>query len=828
MPKGAAFRRAADHGITPENRTTMWNMCHADEAFQKAVEDLQRMDGLLESDNVQQDQRAGFSMRLMGVQDGGSALLTDQLIPANVNDVGDHIDAARRLHHPASSVFQGSEYLAGHDYEVRRDAEINSAVRRNVERGDSGPQVVLADVAEVERIERSLRPLARRLREALSPPHIRCTPFGHANAAFSAAGIAALNDEDADLPLRQLMGAPVAGDLPPTNSWDRQTRSRTTAVDFDDLPHAQWNAYLHRSVAQQAATPQGRVMAEAVWAKSISELDKGLCDGPFEFEDVNAMYGPEGFRAARRFGVIQNGEIRVCDNEKENLENAASTERDKLRTQSPDWSSRAAARFAWHIGEAVRGWSLEHGTDDIDAAYRRVLNATPGFTVVAAFNPTAGRTQYFVLPGFNFGLVSAVIYFNAVPAFGAKFARRILAIVCDHYFDDFDTLALRGQGAAYQEALGRLMAALGYPFSAKKHVETAETNPFLGVQSDFSRVAAEGIVVISVSEKRRKKIRDMCDAAMTSLSPSEAEVLAGKVGWTLQWAFGKVGRAALQPIHVRASSKVETRVTPALRRALEFIRDVVVFLPPREIRLGRPDRPPVLIWSDAMYEPGRRGKPEQAAGGFVAIFPEEPGSPEEVIFSSDVTSGRVMDKFFRRKQYIGQLEILYGVTPYWTLGSRLAGRQVIHFIDNTSACAALVKGYAACLDSGLLVNAFHAFNVGLRADVFFEYVRSKANIADLPSRLAMDELWEMFRDLGMEDKARSIEMVIPTFEDWHAPARDLVSRGASIAVATEPATALLDGRRGLQSKRAGPSASSSRSSSRSKAQRRVVGEGSRR
>ena len=80
----------------------------------------------------------------------------------------------------------------------------------------------------------------------------------------------------------------------------------------------------------------------------------------------------------------------------------------------------------------------------------------------------------------------------------------------------------------------------------------------------------------------------------------------------------------------------------------------------------------------------------------------------------------------------------------------------------------------------------------------------------------MDELWEMFRDLGMEDKARSIEMVIPTFEDWHAPARDLVSRGASIAVATEPATALLDGRRGLQSKRARPAAEPSRRTGKSK------------
>lgn len=809
MPKGAAFRRAADHGINADNRSRMWSMCYEDEAFGQAVQDLQAMDGLLDSDCVQKAHRTGHSMRVMGVQDGGSALLSDQLIPATVTDVGDHIDAARRLQHPASSIFQGSEYAEGHDYEARRDAEIESAVRRNVARGDAGPRRVLEDVATIERIERSLRPLAARLREALSPPHIRCTPFEHANSAFSAAGIAALNDEDVDLPLRQLMGAPVAGDLPPTHSWDGQTRSRSTGVDFDDLPHAQWNAYLHRSVARQAATPEGRVMAEAVWAKTVSELDKGLCDGPFEFEDVNAMYGPEGYRAARRFGIMQNGAIRVCDNEKESLANAASTERDKLRTQSPDWSSRAAARFARHIGEAVRSWSLEHGTDDIDAAYRRVLNATPGFTVVAVFNPTAGRTQYFVLPGFNFGLVSAVIYFNAVPAFAAKFARRILAIVCDHYFDDFDTLALKGQGRAYQEALGRLMVALGYPFSAKKHVVAAEANPFLGVQTDFTRLAAEGVIVISVSDGRRKKIDDMCAAAMKGLSPSEAEVLAGKVGWTLQWAFGKVGRAALQPIHVRASSKAGPTVTPALERALAFIRDVVAFLPPREILLERPTRPPVLIWSDAMYEPGRAGKPEQAAGGFVAIFPAEPGSPEEVIHSKDVTSGRVMDKFFRRKQYIGQLEILYAVTPYWTLGSRLAGRQVIHFIDNTSACAALVKGYAACLDSGLLVNAFHAFNVGLRADVFFEYVRSKANIADLPSRLAMGELWEVYRELGMGERARSIEMVLPAFDDWHAPARDLVARGAAMAVAPAPAATLLEGRRELQSKRARPEASSS-------------------
>ena len=123
------------------------------------------------------------------------------------------------------------------------------------------------------------------------------------------------------------------------------------------------------------------------------------------------------------------------------------------------------------------------------------------------------------------------------------------------------------------------------------------------------------------------------------------------------------------------------------------------------------------------------------------------------------------------------MDITCGVAPYWTLGEKLKGRQVIHFIDNTSACAALVKGYASCIDSGLLVNAFHAFNVGLRADVFFEYVRSAANIADLPSRLAMDELWKVMAENGLAENAKELEMRMPEFEDWSSSAKVLVEAG---------------------------------------------------
>jgi hypothetical protein len=89
-------------------------------------------------------------------------------------------------------------------------------------------------------------------------------------------------------------------------------------------------------------------------------------------------------------------------------------------------------------------------------------------------------------------------------------------------------------------------------------------------------------------------------------------------------------------------------------------------------------------------------------------------------------------------------------------------------VDNTSAVAALVKGYAKPLDSGQIVNAIAAFNAGLRVNVFWEYVRSKANVADFPSRLRLDLMRDALRTAGIEIEPVMVKCVLPSFEDWVA------------------------------------------------------------
>jgi hypothetical protein len=124
----------------------------------------------------------------------------------------------------------------------------------------------------------------------------------------------------------------------------------------------------------------------------------------------------------------------------------------------------------------------------------------------------------------------------------------------------------------------------------------------------------------------------------------------------------------------------------------------------------------------------------------------------------------VLEFFVQKKQKIGQCEILAASAVYTSMPDLFRGREAIHWIDNTSAISCLLHGYSGKLDSALLVNAFHLFNAGLRVRVHFEYVESKANVADLPSR-------QEFTYLLLSLAARRVPTFIHPAGTWGGPLR---------------------------------------------------------
>ena len=92
----------------------------------------------------------------------------------------------------------------------------------------------------------------------------------------------------------------------------------------------------------------------------------------------------------------------------------------------------------------------------------------------------------------------------------------------------------------------------------------------------------------------------------------------------------------------------------------------------------------------------------------------------------------------RRRQQIGQLEILATIVPYLSMPATLAGRDVVHWIDDEGGAGArLFKGAGQLADGA---RAAYAYDLGLRARPWFEYVRPKANPADEPSRVDLSRL----------------------------------------------------------------------------------------
>ena len=94
---------------------------------------------------------------------------------------------------------------------------------------------------------------------------------------------------------------------------------------------------------------------------------------------------------------------------------------------------------------------------------------------------------------------------------------------------------------------------------------------------------------------------------------------------------------------------------------------------------------------------------------------------------------------------IGPLEAIAAAGAYTSMPDVFAGRDVLHFIDNTNALYGLATGYSAAPDMVRVIRSFHIGNILGQANVWFNYVASKANVADLPPRDALHEMADILR-----------------------------------------------------------------------------------
>ena len=524
-------------------------------------------------------------------------------------------------------------------------------------------------------------------------------------------------------------GFPLRGRLHKTG-WYRPGRHKQT--DFTD-DHAEWNIKLIRSIRRRAMkfkTDADRKGLEECYKATLKECEMGLMDGPYTYKGISDELKGHNICALRRFPQYRypGAPVRPCDNGAENNENERYDCDEKLLTENSDFPLRSATMYRRRMPKSM---AFRLSSNDLKKAYRQMPSGHPGSTVVALWNPDAKQVEFFLVMGMPFGLATSVLQFNRPMESLVAVLRRLFGVSAAHYYDDIINASPAFAAKSDDDTTIALCALTGYVLDGDKHVKHDKTNPFLGVIYDFSHYR-KGVVLVRIKPERKDKIRHMINAIFEQrkLTAGGASSLRGKLFFSCTQAFGRAGRAALQPF-VQRQYSAETELTPSIVSALEFFTNFLDHADaiPRTCYIDPPSRSHLLIWTDAAWERmmGTMG---------IVIFVPEAG---RFYYSFAEVPDWMVRKWVPSMQKIGQAEILAAILPYISLPPKLLNRRnVIHFVDNTSALSALLNGYSRASDSAWMVNIFHTHNTKTHTNVWWEHVDSKANCSDMPSRRDFD------------------------------------------------------------------------------------------
>ena len=246
----------------------------------------------------------------------------------------------------------------------------------------------------------------------------------------------------------------------------------------------------------------------------------------------------------------------------------------------------------------------------------------------------------------------------------------------------------------------------------------------------------EGAVTWSLCEAKKEAWLFQLNEALASdqLSPGDASKLHGRLNFACQKVFGKVGRAAMRPICHRQTQQGVSRLGPALRSALVWWRRFLSSAPCATIR--QRDRlacePEYVLFTDA-----------EGTGGVGAFL----AGHSSCAFIADRLPSALWAKLKKRRTQINVLELCACWLALHTFAERLRGCKILMLIDNTCALHMAIKGGSKCSDANELLHSMWLIIATHSMHIRFEYVESKKNMADGPSRGSLD----IVRSAGAEE-----------------------------------------------------------------------------
>ena len=539
---------------------------------------------------------------------------------------------------------------------------------------------------------------------------------------------------DFNIMLDYIFGLPMMG-------WARHSPllcQKTTAPPRADKPSREQisdNNAVVMAKAKASTIPEQDLLS---WEKTDAEFQAGTMLGPYYA--IGHLPGTDP-RLLNRFSILERhgGAVQASCR---NIDDC------KAPGHNEDSANTAAHRpadldmFGAVIraeGEAFPDEAMAGFPSDFKGAYRQVP-ACPkqalDFTV-ATWDPLKACTVFGIAVSQLFGSGNAPLNFTRYPDFCCRALGVLLAIACIHCVDDMLVVEILKTIMSAYSSWREFAVLCGWDVPDAKSPPPSQVFRALGAMIDLSAFPWGPLRFCPADDRVKSLCMQLEEIRSTGkLSPALAGKLYGKLMFLSSQYFGRLGRALLRSFSRRQHEAKRTNLNPQILAAIKFWLSNMKTLKPREIPISLSDRPVYISYSDgegesagvgvSLWRPGKR-----AIAGYIQLPMEVRG-----VWSRAATAGDHYD--------IYEIEAVGPALVLHNFGELIESESLwIHYIDNDSALATLVKGSSSVLSGEMITAYTHSKIADLNLWGWFERVSSGDNPVDKLSRGSSEGDWDI-------------------------------------------------------------------------------------
>ena len=463
------------------------------------------------------------------------------------------------------------------------------------------------------------------------------------------------------------------------------------------------------------------------WEKTLKEVNMCYCEGPGELTELNL----DQVRLTPRWPKWEQKEdgAWACQNISDWRKSEGNDTVALCEKYSPEDLSTAHAVIRILKGVFPQGTRFQGFRIDWEMAFRQdplwPVHASCHYELV--WNPDLQKVQWVRPLGGAFGNKAAQSNFVEHPHFICYGARARLAILLFHYSDDMWDIEPAATAHHAHTLVLELMDLIGWRYDRGKSPPPEQTFRLLGVQHSLNVSAVVWLCEAKV-EKLLRQVR--YHRRCKRVTAADASTLHGSFNWVRCSLWGRCGAAILTPLRARQRHRKYTGLNSALLAMFDWLEHALVHENSQAIRCDITSLDLAVTVSDG------------EGTGNVAVGMWEVSRPE---VRPRITAARVPEKTLAKwalhsSNAIASIE---GVGPLLTLATwpQLTNKLWLHFIDDTDALNALIKGHAVNADLNDIMHATWTEVRLRRLHLWVEYVNTHDNPVDKASRGHVEDLY---------------------------------------------------------------------------------------